>query len=585
MATPVHALLDAAFPFHVVVGEDMVIRRVGRSIARLCPGITVGDPLGDHLCPTRDVDLLAHLQDHEGGSLILQALESGARLRTQLHALDREIALLMTPWVSGPEIMHRLGLGPGDFAGFDPTADYAFQQQQQALAVADSQRVIAKLKEMERRRRHEADLDALTGMPNRGRLQRALDAAPGGSALLLLEIDRFKAVNDAHGNSVGDEVLRTVGARLREGVPAGALAARTGGNEFAVLLPESTPTDHLRTVEKVISEAGSPLQLGDVRLHITFSAGLSAFAAPTLYRDADVAMFAAKRSGGNRLVVFDPTQHSSLVHRTALQERLVAALQQGRISVMYQPLVRLSDDRLVGFEALARWTDDELGPIPPDTFVLIAEELGIVGDLDRHVLALAVAAYGEWTAKVPGAPLRMSVNLSPRALDEPTLVEHVWNLLAEARMPASDLQLEITESAIASPGSLDALHALRDMDVRLAIDDFGSAESTIARLHELPVNTLKIDKAMLRGWSDSGDRVMRLMRAVLAIAEALDLDTVAEGVETPEQVDAIREAGCTYGQGYHWSPPMSPEQAFTYFSNRAGLVPAPRRPRALRRGP
>jgi len=323
-----------------------------------------------------------------------------------------------------------------------------------------------------------------------------------------------------------------------------------------------------------------PVSLDGVNVSVSVSVGAVPQGDPrTLARNADVALYTAKRSGRGRAVMFDATLHEALLHRFELRDRLGHALTEGEITVAYQPIVELSTGQIHGFEALARWTDPIFGSVPPDIFVALAEEAGLIGELGMCILQQSARQHGQWRRRYRQADLVMSVNLSPRQLDDPHLVDQVSAVLAEHGLPPHSLQLELTESAFTAHGdSTEQLRKIRALGLPLAIDDFGSSESTIARLHTIPATTLKIDRAFLSELSDAPERSARLLRAVVAIAEALGLNTVAEGIENERDLAVVIAAGCTFGQGYLYSRPMDPAGAEVYLAQELGSnqLPQPR---------
>jgi diguanylate cyclase (GGDEF)-like protein len=576
-------LLDAGFPFHLRVDARLRVVAAGRSLPRLCPGLTLGDDVNRHLvhCAPSGPVTAGRLDVPSSRAVILRTVGTEVMLRCQvLPEPDGGRLLLATPWLTGSDAMARSGLTVADFAPHDPSPDFAFVSQGQLTALDDVRRLADRLREMESQRRHQALHDALTGVGNRRRFAEQLRSAPDGTAMVLVDVDGFKEVNDTFGHPVGDAVLCAVAERIGALTEPSDTVCRLAGDEFAVLVGGPTAAVRSTAVATGIVQAmRSPVVLGTRRVTVTISVGVVPHEPPdTLVRNADVALYAAKRGGRGQVVVFDAALHQSLLYRTELRDRLGGAVEQGAISLAYQPIVELATGRVHGFEALARWTDPVLGQIPPDVFIALAEEAGLIAELGLFVLETGARQLGDWRREFPDTDLNMSVNLAPRQLEDPELAQRVADVLAAHALPPHSLQLELTESAFTSHSrSTEQLHRLRDLGLPLAIDDFGSSESTLARLHTVPATTLKIDRAFLKELDTAPERSTRLLQAVTAIADALGLDTVAEGIETVEHRDVVAGVGCTYGQGYLYARPMGAVAAGEYLA-RELAVDRPRDP-------
>ena len=413
---------------------------------------------------------------------------------------------------------------------------------------------------------HQALHDSLTGLPNRalfldrlGHAQARAQRAAGRFALLFIDVDDFKLVNDGLGHLVGDRLLAQAGERICGAVRAPDTVARLGGDEFAVLLEDVTGDDAASTAQRVLDALTQPFRLpGGHTVHVGASVGLLAGDgrdAPSpeeLLRDADVAMYHAKSAGKGRVVVFEPGMRLRLQARTELEHELRRAVERDELVVHYQPVVDLDRGRVTGVEALLRWQHPRRGLVPPGEFVPLAEDTGLIVPLGAHVLRTACRDLARWSE-----PLVVSVNLSPRQLEDPALLETVRGALRDSGLPAERLVLEITESLLVQEveGSTCRLEALKGLGVRLAVDDFGTGYSSLAYLSRLPVDTLKIDRAFVAGIT-SGRSPGRLAGAIIALAQSLDLSTVAEGVETAEQAAALQAQGASVVQGFAYSPPV-----------------------------
>jgi diguanylate cyclase (GGDEF)-like protein/PAS domain S-box-containing protein len=414
---------------------------------------------------------------------------------------------------------------------------------------------------------HQATHDPLTGLPNRAPLWERLDEVLGSSsthtALLFFDLDDFKLVNDTLGHQAGDVLLQVVADRLRNGVRPSDMVVRLGGDEFVVLCSVKDPAEATQIAERLQDAVRAPLDLEGTEIAVTASVGVVVARddhnAQDLLRDADVAMYQAKQAGKSRFAMFDVRVRSALDDRRALTVDLRHALADDALDVVYQPIWDVSADRPVpvGFEALVRWTHPERGPIPPDQIISLAEEQDLIDAVGRLVLKRAChdLAACRRASGLPG--LQVSVNLSAYQLQQPNLVLQVSEALAAAGLEGSDLCLELTETVVMEDieGAVLTLDRLRDLGVSLAVDDFGTGYSSLAYLHRLPVQAVKIDRSFVgRLEHSTGDAA--IVAAIVGMAAALELTPVAEGVERPEQLDRLRNLGCTRAQGYLLSRPV-----------------------------
>lgn len=422
------------------------------------------------------------------------------------------------------------------------------------------------------RLQHQAAHDALTGLANRAQfLQRLRDAATAAqrqghtAALLLLDLDDFKVVNDSYGHPVGDSVLQRVAERLRENVRTDDLVARLGGDEFAILLPRvESPADALRVADKLLIALGPPVSVEALRLTVGGSIGVAccpqdALDADTWMRNADLALYAAKSGGRQQPARYEPALSHAVSERARLHTRLHHALRYGGLKLHYQPQVSVRDGSVVGVEALLRWTDAELGMVPPARFIPVAEATGLILPLGDWVLREACRQQRAWLDQ--GLQVRMGVNLSPQQFRQPALAAQVRDLLQQYGVPPALLELEITESqAMSDPEQARrTLTALADLGVGIALDDFGTGHSSLAVLKQLPVQRLKIDRSFIRQVpEDTTDSL--LVRGMLSVARALRRDVVAEGIEHPEQLAFLRRCRCPVYQGWLFAPAISPEE-------------------------
>ena len=423
---------------------------------------------------------------------------------------------------------------------------------------------VTERKQVEGRLLHQAMHDPLTGLPNRHLFMQRLGSAlvryhrHDGDlfAVLFLDLDRFKVVNDSLGHHVGDELLQVVGDRLRASVRSGDTVARFGGDEFAVLLEELDNLDEATHIAERLGQAvAAPINLSGYEVFSSASIGIALCSAGLdrpeyLLRNADVAMYRAKGSGTRRYEVFDRAMHAQALERLQMETDLRRALVRGEFRLRYQPIVSLSRGTITGVEALLRWDHTERGLTSPGDFIPVAEETGLIVPLGAWVLGEACRQLAEWRREFPAARIALSVNLSAKQFGQADLVERIRAALDEAGLDPRHLKLEITESAIIDhPGSAGAmLRQLKEQGIQVQMDDFGTGYSSLSSLHSLPLDALKIDRSFVSRLPDD-PATMQLVRTIALLARGLDLAVVAEGVETQAQLDEVRAMGCDYAQG------------------------------------
>jgi diguanylate cyclase (GGDEF)-like protein len=438
-----------------------------------------------------------------------------------------------------------------------------------SLAVADAGMVDA-LRRAVGDATHRATHDPLTGLANRTRFLDRLghtlaQRRPAGStpAVLYVDIDDFKAINDRFGHAVGDLVLAETARRLSDSVRAGDTVARLGGDEFAVLLEQATGlTETTAAAERILLALRAPLRLGGVEVYCNASVGVAVqgdndWSADELLRNADVAMYRAKNSGKDCTVVFESAMYEALLDRLDLETDLRQLVHADAVEVFFQPIVRLSDQEVLGVEALARWAHPRRGYVPPETFIPLAEATGLISALGRQILVRACEWAGAWRKAKPASNLYVSVNLSAAQLQDPELPELVQETLRSCSLPPGSLVLEITESVLMQDTALTSsrLRQLKDLGVRLALDDFGTGYSSLSYLRRFPVDVLKIDRSFVSSLR-VGDDLRRLTEAIIALGAALGLECLAEGIEHVEELDLLRHLGCELGQGSYFAWPM-----------------------------
>jgi diguanylate cyclase (GGDEF)-like protein/PAS domain S-box-containing protein len=424
--------------------------------------------------------------------------------------------------------------------------------------------------EMQRRAHH----DELTGLPNRAllvdRLARAvgrLDRRSGTVGLLFIDLDRFKRVNDTLGHSAGDDLLVATARRLLDAVRQGDTVARTGGDEFLVLTEEITdPEGAVVLAQRVANALTEPVFVDGHGIHVTASIGVAVADASTdpeeLIRDADLAMYRAKQEGRDRIQVFDASMRDDAVAGMAIEEALRVAVAAADVRVVYQPQVDMVDGRVLGIEALARWEHPRLGEVPPTAFVAIAEEIGVLDDITRLVLAAACDTTAALRLRHPH--LSAAVNLTPRQLSRRQIIDLIAEALDATSLPPTALVVEVTESAaLDDTTSLKVLGELRERGIRVSIDDFGTGYSSLARVTHLPVDEVKIDRTFVDGVAEDRGRAAAVS-AIVTLSRVLGLRLVGEGVETELQRRSLLELGCTEGQGWLFSGPLARDELIAW---------------------
>lgn len=441
-----------------------------------------------------------------------------------------------------------------------------------AYRMAGSQSDITDRKIAEEKLLHDAFYDVLTGLPNRAlfmdRLKSAIERARRRSdylfAVLFLDLDRFKDINDSLGHMAGDQLLISSANLLRTGLRSSDTIARLGGDEFVILLEDiREPDDAIRIANWIQEKLSTSFHLGEHNVYITISIGIilntqNYHRAEDVLRDADIAMYVAKAQGKARYEVFVPEMRQRIMDRVALENDLRLAIDRGELQVYYQPIVSLTNSRMIGLEALVRWQHPERGLLQPVDFIPLAEETGLIIPIDRWVMLRACSQLQEWQAQVPtDPPLSISVNLSGKEIGQHDLIEYVQQVLKETNLEPWQLKLEITESAIMENNELTKkiLSQLQGLGVQVQIDDFGTGYSSLGYLQNFPVNALKIDRAFVGRLGDNGNS-SDIVQTVVILAHDLGMETVAEGVETIGQMDRLKALGCEYGQGYYVSKPL-----------------------------
>jgi len=455
--------------------------------------------------------------------------------------------------------------------------------------------LIVQAQDVSARRRAEAELyhnayhDSLTQLANRthfieqltrsiARVERHPDQR---FAVMYLDFDRFKLVNDSLGHKAGDELLVNLARRLQSVLRPTDLIARLGGDEFAILLEDlHRERDAVDLAERIQRELTRPFQLGDMEITVSAAIGITFSTngyqtSEQIIRDADIAMYKAKSRGKGQYALFDASLHQHVASQLKLEQELRRALGQGQIYLHYQPICSLKDQRLIGFEALVRWQHPERGPLEPATFIPTAEETGLIVPLGNWVLNEACHQLKVWKDAHGSQGLRMSVNVSSLQLTHPEFVARVREALASAQLSPAELTLEVTESVLMDgiENAVSTLNELRHMGITLSIDDFGTGYSSLNYLATLPIDALKIDRSFIERMTEDGDG-SEIVKAIFKLGQALSKQVYAEGIETSAQLALLQELGCEFGQGFLLSRPVGAESAGTFVASNDGVSAA-----------
>ncbi len=468
-------------------------------------------------------------------------------------------------------------------------------QQKNELASANRKlsREIFERKIVERKLRHNALHDDLTDLPNRAlflehlrhAIERNGNRGRKNFAVLFLDFDHFKVINDSLGHLEGDKLLQLIAQRLTNSLRPGDIVARLGGDEFTILLDDlGNPDDVKSIIERIQNNLKPSFNLKGSEVFISASIGIAlsdaSYTNPeNMVRDADIAMYRAKAAGKAQYQTFDPTMHDQATRRLQLETELRQALQRDEFRLFYQPIINLQTGRIKGFESLVRWFHPTRGIIPPLEFIPVAEETGIIIPLGEWILRESCQQLCRWQNDYPSnPPLTMSVNLSGKQFLQTNLVERVVEILHDTKIETSSLRLEITESYLIedSEKAIEIVNRLHSAGIKLSIDDFGTGYSSLSYLHRLSVSYLKIDRSFVSQMQNNAEN-REIVRTIISLAKNLDLGVIAEGIETIEQSDYLKSLECNFGQGYLYSKPVEAREAeqliTTHFPTGISTIP------------
>lgn len=524
---------------------------------------------------------------------------------SKVHPKDQE--MVMTSFISHLkgeserfECEHRAVEPSGNYKWVMTRGLAVRDENGRAIRIAGSVSDISERKTVEEKMAFDAVHDMLTGLPNRKKLMERLGRSLDRSkidptylfAILFIDLDRFKTINDSLGHHCGDEYLVEISKRLNFSVRPSDMVARLGGDEFVILADNVTDQHQVVNIaDRMIGVLQQPVKLSQENVTASTSASIGIVMAAEHYekpedmvRDADLAMYCAKIKGKARYEVFEPQMHKGAVSLFQTEMDLRIAIEKNEFSLFYQPIISLESERVAGFEALLRWRHPLRGMVSPADFIPVAEETGLIVPIGKWVLEEACMQMKKWQELFPGAEdLSISVNLSTRQLETWDFVEKVAEILDETGLNPSNLKLEITESVIMNNAdqTIERILELRDMGIMVSIDDFGTGYSSLSYLHKFPIGMLKADRSFISSIGAS-DESAEIIKTIVLLAKNLGIEVIAEGIETSEQLEFLCTIGCGYGQGFYYSRPMNGPETTEMIANLSAanpnfvIPPAPR---------
>ena len=593
--TPAPALLDFMWGLselsHIMI-EHLSLNRKARDAERRFRLLAehMSDVVALHSFEGRFLYLSPSVKqntDYQAHELIGQPVhryihpEDLPRFTQELAQLRQQPSVALSPY----RFQHR----EGGYVWSEGNAYAVYSSAGRIDHIVSSTRNITERKNAEVQLEHSVQHDELTGLPNRSyfmqRLEKVIAAAQNNpslrNAILFVDLDRFKVINDSLGHSVGDELLKDIAKRIQTCLQDSDMIARLAGDEFAILL-ENLKNNHdaKKMAEQIQNLLKEPFYIKGHEIFSAASIGMafinnSGLSAEDLLRNADVAMYSAKKSGGANFTVFNPSMYESYVKRLSLESELRRAIDEDELFLTYQPIVDLRTRNIAGFEALLRWRHPEQGLIPPDKFIPIAEESGLILDIDRWVIKAGCKQLVIWDISYPSSSeLFLSLNLSTRHLMLEHAAKDITELIRSYDVSPTRIKLEVTEGALMNNAEAGAavLARLRAEGIKIQIDDFGTGYSSLSYLHKLPLDSLKIDRSFVMRMA-GGKQDEEIIRTIMSLASSMGLDVVAEGIETPYQYERLGQMGCAYGQGYLIAKPLEVATVEKRFLQQNSITP------------
>lgn len=494
-----------------------------------------------------------------------------------IHPFERELVIAefeahLEGQIEHFENEHRIMHSDGEYRWVLVRGHAVRDENDKAIRIAGSMGDITNRKKAEEKLAYDAIHDNLTGLPNRKslmlRLSRSIERkrfAPAYNfAVLFIDLDRFKAVNDTLGHHAGDELLQSITEKLCRVVRPSDMVARLGGDEFIVLADNINDIGQVTSIaERILTELQKSVKILGQDIYTSASVGIVLSSAEhnspdEIVRDADLAMYRAKVKGKARYEIFDIKMHSGAVSQLQLEIDLRRAIKHKEFLLYYQPIIALGTENIAGFEALIRWNHPTRGMVPPNDFIPIAEETGLILPIGSWVMREACRQMSEWRRSYPSSEhLIISINLSARQLEQTDLIEEITEILEATNLAPRCLKFEITESVVMNNAeqSVKTISELRKLGIRVSIDDFGTGYSSLSYLHRFPIDTLKIDRSFVNRIGGDGES-SEIVQTIIKLASNLGMEVIAEGVETIEQLDFLRDMNCGFGQGYYYSRPI-----------------------------
>lgn len=591
-----HSALDALFPMHVVLDRDGVITHIGPTLQKIMPGDLCGTSFFDSFAikKPRSIKSLSDLQAAQGRKVVINGLRAAGSmvefrcLPTKIGAGDEYLLIDFSFSANFVELVEELDLRSSDFKPNDFSLDLFYTIETQRTLVEDSHKLTMALEDSKKEAEEAANIDVLTGIANRRSLYRHLTQKleradqSSGSVLLHIDLDEFKSINDNFGHAAGDHVLKHTATILRELSDASDFAARIGGDEFAMIAADATSDSKIQMIANGIrARIQAPIEFQGHVFQIGVSIGvveLSQYANASpdeLFSCSDIALYEAKRSNQS-IVILTDEMRAAHDTRASLIKEIATGLDGDEFVPFFQPKVDTRSRRIKGIEVLARWQHPERGLLPPVAFIEAAQSAKLMGMIERSIMKKAIKSQKQWKAEGLNVG-KLSFNLTAANLRSISFVNSLQEELSNAGLTPDDIELELLESVIFERSDSTLLTRCRELKTagfHLALDDFGTGHASISTLIDNPISTLKIDRSFISGINKE-ERLQRITRSILALSKQLELDVVAEGVETQKELDVLTAFGCHVVQGFLFSRPVEANSMGKWLRAWRDLAQAP----------